>query len=129
MIELAQAQMPEAVLLRHDFSQGLPAALEKERFDFILCTYALHHLDYAAQADFLRTLFRHLAPGGQVLVGDVAFATAQEQAACREKAGADWDAEEYYPVAEQLRPSFPDLRFEKISHCAGVFVFGGEQKD
>ena len=72
-------------------------------------------------------LFRHLAPGGQVLVGDVAFATAQEQAACREKAGADWDAEEYYPVAEQLRPLFPDLRFEKISHCAGVFVLGGEQ--
>lgn len=129
MIEIAQAQMPEAVLLRHDFSQGLPAALEKERFDFIICTYALHHLDYAAQADFLHTLFRHLAPGGQVLVGDVAFATAQEQAACREKAGADWDAEEYYPVAEQLRPLFPDLRFEKISHCAGVFVFGGERKD
>ena len=77
-------------------------------------------------------LYRMLINGvnsGQVLVGDVAFATAQEQAACREKAGADWDAEEYYPVAEQLRPLFPDLRFEKISHCAGVFVFGGERKN
>ena len=26
-------------------------------------------------------------------------------------------------------PSLPDLRFEKISHCAGVFVFGGERKN
>ena len=57
------------------------------------------------------------------------FSHYYRQAACREKAGADWDAEEYYPVAEQLRPLFPDLCFEKISHCAGVFVFGGEQKD
>lgn len=123
MVEIAQEKMPNAKLVQHDFSKGFPDALNAQSFNFITCTYAIHHLDNLAKIEFLDELLFHLAPGGKILIGDVAFATAAEMEACREKAGDEWDDDEIYPVAEILRPAFPGMEFTKISHCAGILEF------
>ena len=120
MIAIASEKMPAAVLIRHDFSNGLPASLDGQQFDFIVCTYAIHHLTDEAKIRFLTDLQRHVAPGGKILLGDVAFSTRQALEACKARYAPDWDDEEIYLVADELSAAFPELVFEQISHCAGV---------
>ena len=44
MLALAQEKMPGAHLFCADFAQALPEEVRAQRFDAIVCTYALHHL-------------------------------------------------------------------------------------
>lgn len=120
MIEIAKAKMPNAVLFQHDFTKGLPQELAQKQFDFILCTYAIHHLTDAQQVNFLSILQNHLYPDGKIVLGDVAFETEAQLEACRKASGADWDSEEFYMVFENLKKHFIEAEFEKISFCAGV---------
>ena len=120
MLTLASEKMPGAKLYRGDLAEGLCEPLRGRRYDFIVSTYALHHLTDAQKLRFLRELTERLLPDGKILIGDVAFATRAELDRCRETAGDEWDDEEYYFVCDELRTAFPDLRFEPVSFCAGV---------
>lgn len=90
------------------------------RYDAIVATYSLHHLDDGRKVEFLRQLQTLLHPGGRILVGDVAFETRTELDRCRTESGPLWDPDEIYFVAQALRPSLPGLTFTPLSHCAGV---------
>ena len=120
MIELAAAKMPGAHLYQGDFTLGLAEPLRQRRYDFIIATYSLHHLTDQQKTVFLTDLLNRLNEGGCILIGDVAFETRASLDRCREAAGDEWDDEEIYFVADELKRSFPTLSFEKISHCAGV---------
>ena len=109
MIETAGEKMPEAELIRHDFSQGLPDSLKGRTFDFIVCTYAIHHLEDEGKITLITELLGLLSPEGRLLIGDIAFSTEAELEQCRVQSGDDWDDEESYPVVERLRPVFPLL--------------------
>ena len=122
MIALAAEKMPAARLYQGDFAQGLAAPLREQRYDFIIATYSLHHLNDAQKAAFLRDLQGCLQDNGQILIGDVAFETREELEQCRQAAGNKWDDEEFYFVADELRREFPDLGFTKLSFCAGVLT-------
>lgn len=126
MLELAREKMPQAHLYQGDFSKGLVEPLAKEQYDFIVSTYAMHHLTDEQKIDFMRALFARLAPGGQLLIGDVAFETQEELERCREMAGEEWDDDEIYFVADLLRRVFPELQFTKLSACAGVLSVTGK---
>ena len=120
MLELAAQKMPNAHLYQGDFTQGLVEPLLARRYDFIVATYALHHLTDEQKFSFLRVLREHLNPGGHILIGDVAFETRAELEQCRKAAGDTWDDEEIYFVADELKQAFPTLAFTKISYCAGI---------
>lgn len=120
MIELAAAKMPGAHLYHGDFTQGLAEPLRRRSYDFIIATYALHHLTDRQKAAFLKDLLALLKEGGSILIGDVAFETRADLDRCRKAAGDEWDDEEIYFVVDELRRSFPALSFEKVSYCAGV---------
>ena len=122
MIDIAQAKMPGARLIRHDLTAGVPETLIGETFDHIVCTYAIHHLTDPQKTCLLRQLCGMLSPNGHIYIGDVAFATNAELAACRTSCGDDWDDDEIYPTAENLLTTFPHLQFQQISHCAGVIT-------
>ena len=122
MIDIAQAKMPTARLIRHDFTAGVPESLSGEKFDSIVCTYAIHHLTDAQKICLLRQLRAMLNPQGSIYIGDVAFAANAELAACRASCGDDWDDDEIYPTAENLIGEFPELHFEAVSHCAGIIT-------
>ncbi|MBR6442289.1 MAG: class I SAM-dependent methyltransferase [Clostridia bacterium] len=122
MIELASAKMPGAHLYQGDFAQGLAEPLRNRKYDFIIATYSLHHLTDDRKVVFLRSLAECLAEGGKILIGDVAFETRTELEQCARDAGDEWDDEELYCVADELRAFFPSLRFEKVSFCAGILT-------
>ena len=122
MCEIAQRKMPKARLIRHDFSEGLPSVWKQEQFDCIVCTYAIHHLPPEEQLRFLYELLAHLSDSDVLLIGDVAFETAEERENCRRSVGEAWDEEEWYPAAQEWKTEFPHLLFRKISFCAGVFL-------
>lgn len=120
MIELASEKMPNAHLYQGDFSQGLAEPLLKQRYDFIVATYSLHHLTDEQKIPFLYAMCNHLNPGGQIMIGDVAFENRFQLEQCRKDAGNEWDETEFYFVADELKKDFPALTFTKISHCAGI---------
>ena len=126
MLAAARERMPEATLRLGDFRRGLVPALAEREYECIVATYSLHHLTDGEKTAFLRELRGRLRPGGEILVGDVAFETRAELEACRAGAGEAWDEEEVYFVAGELRRDFPGLRFEKLSPCAGVLSLGKE---
>ena len=57
---------------------------------------------------------------GQILIGDVAFQSRDELEKCRQETGDEWDNEENYFVADEMKKEFPGLEFTKISCCAGI---------
>ena len=105
MIELASEKMPDAQL-----------------YHYIVATYSLHHLTDAQKVVFLSALRGCLNENGKILIGDVAFETRGALNRCRQKAGADWDVDEIYFVAEEIKKDFPDLLFTQLSPCAGVLT-------
>ena len=122
MIGMAAEKMPGARLYQGDFTLGLAEPLRRQRYDFIVATYSLHHLTDEQKIVFLRELSERLKVGGSILIGDVMFATREGMDRCRLAAGGEWDDEEFYFVADELRREFPALRFQKISFCSGVIT-------
>lgn len=121
MIAIAQEKMPDADLILHDFSNGFPDCWKEKTFDFIVCTYAIHHLDNLQKAAFIQNLMPHLVLNGLLLVGDVAFRTEKELEDCKAACGESWDEDEIYMVEENMDPLVPNLQYEKITFCSGVF--------
>ena len=122
MIELASEKMPDAQLYQGDFTQGLVDSLKQNSYDFIVATYSIHHLTDSQKIRFLRELLGHLNDDGKILIGDVAFESRDELNRCRKENGDEWDDDEIYCVAEELRPELPNLSFEKITFCSGILM-------
>ena len=120
MIELAQEKMPQARLYQGDFSQGLADDLKQNKYDTIIATYSLHHLSDSKKVSFIEDLLPLLNEGGYIYIGDVAFGTRSELEQCRVQAGDEWDEDEIYFVFDELEKSFPKMKFEQISYCAGL---------
>ena len=117
---LSTISSPNAYLYQGDFTQGLVEPLQAQNYDFIVATYSLHHLTDEQKVCFLRMLRDHLNPGGQVLIGDVAFENRSQLEQCRKNVGDEWDDDEIYFVVDELKGEFPELGFKRISHCSGV---------
>lgn len=122
MIELAASKMPNAHLYQGDFSNGLVEPLRSQRYDFIIATYSLHHLTDEQKPVFINALRGCLKQGGRILIGDVAFETRDELEKCKKSAGDEWDNDEIYFVAEELRKYFPEISFMPVSYCAGILT-------
>lgn len=124
MLAAASEKMLGAHLYQGDFRIGLAKPLLEKKYDFIVATYSLHHLTDEEKAEFIAMLRRLLNEGGKILIGDVAFESRAELEACRSEAGDEWDGDEIYFVADELRAIYPDLVFKQESYCAGVIVIG-----
>ena len=122
MIELASKKMPGSHLYQGDFTKGLAEPLRNQCYDFIVATYSLHHLTDEQKISFLHTLCHYLKENGKILIGDVAFENRDKLNQCRQEAGNEWDDEEIYFVADELRNAFPGLAFRQVSYCAGILT-------
>ncbi len=130
MIEISKEKMSEANLIQYNFAEGIPEEIESEKFDFIISTYALHHLDDIEKLKFLNKLLNLLKNKGMVLIGDVAFETRNMLEKCKKDCGEDgWDDDEFYIVFEDIRNSFEEAEFTQISHCAGVLKLSNKTVD
>lgn len=123
MLKIGLSKMPNANLLQWDFTRGIPPALDDQTFDFIVSTYALHHLADDAKIDLIASLLNLLKPEGVILIGDVCFRTRKALFLCKEACGASWDDDEFYFVFSELQDRFGSLcslAFHAFSFCSGV---------
>ena len=126
MTELAQAKIPGAHLYQKDFGEGIAEPLLERKYDFIVATYAMHHLTDEQKIALIHDLLSLLEQGGKILIGDIAFETRDAMEACRQEYIDEWDDEEYYFAADEFAKEFPELTFEKISFCGGILTIPGE---
>lgn len=123
MLEKATLKMPDAKLIQCDFSKGLPEELNSTTFDFIISTYALHHLADDEKIDFITSLLAILNENGTIIIGDVSFQTRNDLESCKESSGEDWDDNEFYYVFSEIEERLNDkcaLTYHQFSHCSGI---------
>lgn len=129
MLEKARSVIPEGEFYHFDFKSGLPQELKGRKFDYIISSYAFHHLNDEDKAVFLRSLTRNIKPGGSIIIADVAFKTGEALAACREESGGKWDDSEIYLVAESilLLLEGTNAEYRQISVCAGILTISSQE--
>lgn len=120
MIELARARMPGAELYQGDFSKEIVKELKYTEYDTIIATYSLHHLLDEQKVRFIKNILPLLRDGGWLYIGDVAFETRTELERYKTLIGKEWDDEEFYFVVDEVRKSFPQMKYERFSFCAGL---------
>lgn len=122
MIEIAKEKMPSSKLFQHDFSKDLPKELKDIKFDYIISTYAMHHLEDEEKIDFINELDKYINNDGEIIIGDVAFKTRRLLEECKMEHIDYWDDDEIYFVFDELKESLSGraISFTAISHCSGI---------
>ena len=123
MLKKSKAKMPNAILIQCDFSKGLPSELNNRKYDFIISTYALHHLPDIMKLDFIRTLLRCLDEEGVIIIGDVGFPCWGDLEKSKKANPDEWDDDEYFFVFTELITRLCHhciLTYHQLSHCAGI---------
>ena len=122
MIEIAKEKMPSSRLYQHNISRGLPEEFKDIQFDYIISTYAMHHLEDEEKIKLINELDKHLYIDGEIIIGDVAFKKRELLEECKIRYGNYWDEEEIYFVFDELKEPFfnKEITFRIISHCAGI---------
>lgn len=125
MLSEAAERVPDVHLVRADLLQPLPPKLAIP-FDAIVSAYVLHEFDLPTKLQIVQALAaKSLAPGGVIVIGDVAFPSGEVRRAAHERWRDVWDEEEYYWAADEAIAEFEKLgwaaRYTQVSVCAGVF--------
>lgn len=101
MLAQARSKVPQAAFVRADLREEWSKVLQ-QRFERIVSGHVLHEFDLATKVALLdRWATDHLAPGGRIVVGDVAFPTREAREQGRQRWAREWDEEEHYLAAEE----------------------------
>lgn len=125
MISITQSKMPQANLIKWNISNGLPKEIKSNQYDFIISTYAMHHLTDDAKIAFISDLLSHLEHDGKIIIGDIAFKTRAKHDQCRHNNMDHWDSDEYYFVYDEIFDSLHHIcnsNYQQISHCGGIVM-------
>jgi len=93
------------------------------KFDFIISTYALHHLIDSEKVSFIRSILDCINETGMIIIGDVSFRDRGDLEACKESCDGEWDDDEFYFVFSELSEALKGtcvMRYHKYSHCGGI---------
>lgn len=133
MLAKARANLPQATLIQADLLAVWPAELRR-KFDRIVSAYVLHEFDLDTKVHLLQKLAQHhLAEGGSMIIGDIAFPTGQAREQAHQRWAERWDEDEYYWAADEAIAACQraglEARYAQISSCGGVFLIipGGER--
>ena len=96
MLRLAKDKMPKADLYLGNLADGLASDLIDKKYDAIVGTYSLHHLDDEKKVALIKFLLTLLNDGGKIYIGDVAFESRRDLEACKREAEKYWDYDEIY---------------------------------
>lgn len=126
MVEAGKDFMPNAKLVMADYSLGLPLGLIQEKYDVIISVYAFHHLDHYEQEHLIHDMLRQLAPGGQIIVGGLAFESLADMKELRKQTKDNWLYKGMYMLYDELDKVFSNVTWNKISKCAGIITITNE---
>jgi cyclopropane fatty-acyl-phospholipid synthase-like methyltransferase len=126
MLDQACQKLPTAHFCLHDLRSEWPAELPG-RFDRIVSAYVFHHFEFEENVRIVRGLVsEHLAPGGRLVIADIAFPDSSAQEVLKKQFGDEWE-EEYYWIADEALPAFEQVelkvKYVQVSLCAGIFTF------
>ena len=117
MLRIAGEKMPGAELVQWDFTENVPDYLKNKKFDFIISTYALHHLADDEKQRLISELLALLDENGVLFIGDIGFANTEEMKNCKETFIDEWD-DEFYFVMSEISDRLDCLeKYQQISHC------------
>lgn len=126
MISLARDNVPSAEFIQADITSEW-WSITPHRFDRIVSSYVFHELSSQTKIDLIRLIAGHaLAPGGTILIGDIAFPDETIHDQAHTKWSTVWDEDEYYWVADRVLDYFVRLgwqaSYEQVSACGGIFL-------
>lgn len=129
MLNRAKVAVPAARFIQADLLADWPAEMLTGNFDIVVSSYVLHEFPDSRKMLVLQQLCREsVAPGGRILLGDIAFVDEAARDEARSAAGASWDDDEHYWIADavikHLRRAGFSARFWPVSFCAGVMEIG-----
>jgi putative AdoMet-dependent methyltransferase len=123
MLEKAHQKLPAAHCILHDLRGGWPSELNRT-FDRIVSAYVFHHFELNEKVRILLGLLPRLAPGGLIVLGDIAFPNQAALEQVKVKAGDEWE-EEFYWLADESLFALGQVgltaHYEQVTRCAGVF--------
>ncbi|MBX7042749.1 MAG: methyltransferase domain-containing protein [Ignavibacteria bacterium] len=124
MIAEAKIKMPDGSFYISDMKDGIPDALNSKCFDYIVSSYAIHHLDKEEKLKFLKDLKDILDDEGSIIIADISFRNNEDLAECKLESEHKWDEEEHYMVIEDLTGDLLGMgftsKYTQISKYAGV---------
>jgi putative AdoMet-dependent methyltransferase len=124
MLAQARQKLPQANFLRHDLRSDLPVDWQRS-FDRVVSAYVFHHFELDEKIRLLRGLLPRLAPGGLMLIGDIAFRDQAALDQVKAEAGEGWE-DEFYWLVDKATPALERTGFlasyRQVSPCAGIFV-------
>ena len=123
MLSIAKQKMPNAMFYKCDFVDGLPPEIMGTKYDFIISTYALHHLPDTLKVTFIKSLLPYLNANGAIFIGDIGFTTRAQLNKCREQNADEWDDNEYCFVFSEMSDALKcacSVTYTQMSHCGGV---------
>lgn len=126
MLAITKQKVPNSILHQYDIEKGLPENVLNKKYDVIISTYTLHHLNDEKKVQFINMLLELLNEGGKILIGDISFETRDLEEDCKTKYSELWDNDEYYFISQELKEIIPNSLFIKKSFCAGIFEINKE---
>lgn len=131
MLEQARQKLPAAHFVQHDLRGNWPTEINRS-FERIVSAYVFHHFELDEKIRILSGLLPHLAPGGWMIIGDIAFADAEALEKVKNAAGDEWE-DEFYWLADNSLSALQEAgirtEYRQVSSCAGVFVLLGPHRD
>jgi putative AdoMet-dependent methyltransferase len=131
MIKICKEKMPLAKMIQYDFSKGLPDEINREKYDYIISTYAFHHLDDNEKIILIKKLLGKLNKNGLLIIGDVSFHTRNQLNECKLLNKDGWDDDEFYIVYDEIKDNLESIykiEFIKISICAVIITISMNEK-
>lgn len=123
MIHKAIEIMPKNNYIHKNFIDSLQD-LKEQKFDVIIFTYSIHHINTKNQEDLLLRLSKHLNNNGEIIIGDVMTNTNDEMKSLSEHNKDIWDFDEYYPTLENYTThdigNCYELDFQRVTFCSGI---------
>ena len=125
MLARARQKIPTAHFFLHDLHNPLPPELGHP-FDRIVSVYVFHHFELDEKVRIVRSLvWEQLAPGGRLVIGDIAFPDAAAREKVKIAAGDEWD-DEFYWIADKAFAALQKINLKveyvQVSSCEGIFT-------
>jgi putative AdoMet-dependent methyltransferase len=131
MLKAARLKSPQIHFIKADLLLEWPEELPSH-FDCIVSSYVLHEFDLATKMKMLLNMAgEHLQEGGELIVGDISFPTAEVRTEASKQWRERWDDDEYYWAADEVLALCPEggleASYTQVSSCAGVYQFSLSQ--
>jgi len=131
MIKKVKTRIPTGEYDVVDIASNHFGRFNSEKFDCVISSYCLHHLNDDQKVTFLqRTIDNSLAEGGKIIIADIGFETERSFNNARDEYRESWEDEEdgeYYMCGETivslLGKKGISVTYKQASTCAGIFLY------